>query len=141
MKACRSNKYHNRRAEADGIVFASAAERNRYIQLKMLQSAGMISGLVLQKPFELIPGKRIDGKPVRGITYVADFVYTENGQTVVEDVKGAETEGWKLKQKMMLLILGIRIRVIDAKTLREKEKCKMAKKTKGRTKSGCWTIS
>lgn len=81
----------------------------------------MISGLKLQEPFELIAGKRIDGKKVQGVTYVADFVYTENGETVVEDVKGALTEGYRLKKRMMLLILGIRIREIDAKTLRERE--------------------
>lgn len=42
--------------------------------------------------------------------YIADFVYTENGKKVVEDVKGCRTEVYKLKKKMVLYFHGIKIK-------------------------------
>ena len=36
------------------------------------------------------------------LCYEGDFEYQENGQWIVEDVKGAETDVWKLKRKMFL---------------------------------------
>jgi hypothetical protein len=38
---------------------------------------------------------------VQVVHYVADFVYQENGQTVVEDVKGYKTREYKAKKKLM----------------------------------------
>jgi len=40
------------------------------------------------------------GKKIRPITYIADFVYIENDQTVVEDCKGVLTTEYKLKKKL-----------------------------------------
>jgi hypothetical protein len=61
--------------------------------------------------FELIPAQRIDGKVVeRACGYVADFVYMENGQQVVEDTKGMRTQEYRLKRKLMLWVHGIRIK-------------------------------
>ena len=40
----------------------------------------------------LIPAQKNGKKTVeQACTYIADFVYTENGQTVVEDTKGFKT--------------------------------------------------
>lgn len=106
-------KYKNRKAVIDGIVFDSKKEARRYSELKLLQRAGKISNLRLQVPFELIPSQYIDKKCVeRAVTYRADFVYTENGQTVVEDTKGMRTKDYIIKRKLMLERYGIQIREI-----------------------------
>ena len=103
-------KYGNRKVVRDGIEFDSIKECQRYCELKLMQRAGVISDLQLQVPFELIPAQRIDGKVVeRAVTYVADFVYKQNGQTVVEDTKGYRTSEYIMKRKMMLFFHGIRI--------------------------------
>lgn len=117
-------KYGSRKVRLDGIVFDSKKEAARYCELKLLQRAGRIQNLELQKPFELIPAQREPdtigkrggvkkGKIIeQSVKYVADFVYTENGQTVVEDTKGFRTKDYILKRKMMLYFYGIRIKEI-----------------------------
>ena len=103
-------KYGNRKVIRDGIEFDSIKECQRYCELKLMQRAGVISDLQLQVPFELIPAQRIDGKVVeRAVNYVADFVYKQNGQKVVEDTKGVRTKEYIMKRKMMLFFHGIRI--------------------------------
>jgi hypothetical protein len=120
-------KYSNQKTTIDGITFDSKKEADRYCELLFLQRAGLISNLELQKKFELIPaqyeyferygkqGQRLkDGKKCleNSITYVADFVYTENGKTVVEDTKGMKTKEYIIKRKLMLYIHGIRIKEV-----------------------------
>lgn len=120
-------KYGNKKTTIDGITFDSKKEADRYCELCFLQRAGVISNLELQKTFELIPaqyeyferygkkGQRLkDGKKCleNSITYIADFVYTENGKTVVEDTKGKRTTEYIIKRKLMLYIHGIRIKEI-----------------------------
>lgn len=109
------NKYGNRKVEMDGVVFDSVAERNRYVELKLLLAAGAISDLELQPRFELQPSFKREGKTVRRIEYVADFAYTENGQRVVEDVKGYETEKFQIKQKLFWFTYpDVELRIISA---------------------------
>jgi len=123
-------KYGNEKIEVDGIQFDSKKEARRYLELTLLQQAGEIEALELQKEFELIPaqyenferygktGKRLkDGKRCieQSCTYKADFVYLQNGQQVVEDVKGfrdprsAGYAKFVIKRKLMLWRYGIRI--------------------------------
>ena len=64
VNANTKSKYHSRKQTIDGYVFASKREAQRYSELKMLEKAGEISNLELQKRFELIPSQRIDGKVV-----------------------------------------------------------------------------
>ena len=105
------SKYRNRRLVWDGMEFDSQKECMRYRELKLLQQAGAISNLQRQVRYELVPSQKIDGKTVeRPIFYVADFVYTENGQTIVEDVKGVKTDAYIIKRKLMLYVHGVRIR-------------------------------
>ena len=105
------SKYRNTKVSVDGILFDSAKEARRYTELKLLQRGGYISDLKLQVPFVLIPSQRKDGKLIeRKCSYIADFVYTENGEQVVEDVKGVRTEVYRLKRKLMYLVHGIKIR-------------------------------
>lgn len=104
-------KYHNRKVTRDGETFDSVKEYRRFCELRLLEKAGAVTDLQRQVKFELIPAQRIDGKVVeRACGYVADFVYMENGQQVVEDTKGMRTQEYRLKRKLMLWVHGIRIR-------------------------------
>lgn len=94
------NKYKNKKIVVDNIKFDSVLEANRYQELKLLQRAKQISNLRLQVPFLLQEGFKKNGKTHRKIEYIADFVYEENGQTIVEDTKGMKTETFKIKQKL-----------------------------------------
>lgn len=106
-------KYGNRRTYVGTIPFDSRHEADRYLELQMLQRAGQISDLQLQVPFELIPVQKRDGKVVeRALKYIADFVYTEKGETVVEDAKGMKTREYVIKRKLMLWEFGIRVREV-----------------------------
>lgn len=74
---------------------------------------GVISDLKMQVPFELIPSQKRDGKTVeRPVKYIADFVYTQDGETIVEDAKGMRTKEYIIKRKLMLMRYGIRIREV-----------------------------
>lgn len=105
------NKYGNRKAVSpDGKAFDSRHECNRYCELRLMQRAGVISGLECQKRYELIPAQRVDGKVVeKACTYIADFVYQRDGKTVVKDAKGCKTEVYRIKRKLMLYVHGIQI--------------------------------
>ena len=122
------SKYKAKKASVDGIEFDSRKEANRYCELKLLQRAGKIQNLELQKAFELIPAQReaytigkrggiIKGKVIeKAVFYRADFVYTENGETVVEDVKGYKGgvayAVFTIKRKLLLYKYGIKIKEI-----------------------------
>ena len=107
------NKYGNRKVHAEGLTFDSKKEYSRWLELKLLQRAGEIRDLNRQVKFELIPVQK-DGKRVieRACIYIADFVYTEGGEMVVEDVKGKRTADYIIKRKLMLWVHGIRIKEI-----------------------------
>ena len=116
MKPYRS-KYGSRKATVDGIQFDSQKEAARYQELRLLQKAGKI--LETQVKYELIPSQKIDGKVVeRGVSYIADFVYFQDGKKVVEDVKGyrdpssAGYAKFVIKRKLMLYFHGIKIKEI-----------------------------
>ena len=107
-------KYKARKTEIDGITFASNHEANRYCELKLMERAGKISGLQLQRKYTLIGSQKDkDGKVIeRPVTYKADFVYKDkNGAMVVEDTKAppTRTKDYVIKRKLMLSIYGIRI--------------------------------
>lgn len=118
------SKYHNRKITRDGVTFDSRKEFRRYEELQLLQQAGEIKNLRRQVKFVLIPTQRepnIIG-PRGGVkkgrllerecAYIADFVYTENGETVVEDTKGMKTKDYIIKRKLMLYVHNIRIREV-----------------------------
>ena len=96
------SKYKAKKTSIDGIKFDSQKEANRYLNLLVLQRAGFIQDLHRQVRFELQPSYKKNGKTIRPIYYVADFVYydTFKGQKIVEDTKGYRTEIYKLKKKL-----------------------------------------
>lgn len=94
------NKYRNKKIQVDMYVFDSIAESKRYKELKLLERAGEISELELQPKFLLQEGFKKNGKTYRKIEYTADFMYIEKGKMIVEDVKGIQTDVFKLKHKL-----------------------------------------
>lgn len=109
------SKYHAKKTEVDGIRFQSRKEGERYAELKLLERAGRIRSLVLQPKFELQEGfTNAEGKKIRAITYIADFMYydCDLDRTIVEDVKGMKTEVYKLKKKLFEYKYGMVVREI-----------------------------
>ena len=107
------SKYHSRKVTVDGEVFDSKKEYKRFCELRLLERAGAIQNLQRQVRFELIPSQKIGGKVVeRPCFYIADFMYQENGKTVVEDTKGFKTKDYVIKRKLMLYRYGIQIREV-----------------------------
>ena len=107
----KGSKYHAQKTMVDGILFDSKREAERYQELKLLEKTGWIQNLQRQVKYELIPPlKKTGEKTERAVTYTADFVYEENGETVVEDVKGMRTKEYRLKRKLMIWRYGIWIK-------------------------------
>ena len=98
----RRSKYNAKKVHAEGYIFDSLMEYERYKELMLMQQAGVISHLVVHPVFLLQENFKdaATGKRHRAITYEGDFQYLENGATVVEDVKGKSTDLFRLKWKM-----------------------------------------
>lgn len=96
------SKYGAIKCKYNGIEFDSKKERDRYIELRKLEITGIISDLQLQVPFVLQDGFEFNGKKILPIKYIADFTYWENGELVIEDVKGVKTDVYELKKKMFM---------------------------------------
>ena len=94
------SKYGNRRVKADGYSFDSQAEHRRFIDLQTVEQGGLITALTVHPRYKVLDSYTYQGKRKQGIVYEGDFSYVEDGQLVVEDVKGRETEGFKLKRKL-----------------------------------------
>ena len=105
-------KYHNVKTIVNGIVFDSKKEANRYKELLLLQKAGIITDLKRQVRYTLVPSFNLNKKRYRETSYIADFVYKENGKDIVEDTKGFRTDIYKIKKKLMAYIYQIEIREI-----------------------------
>jgi len=94
------SKYHNIPTVEDGIRFASKAERNYYLRLKVRVASGEVAWFIRQVPFHL-PGKT---------KYVADFLEVlADGRIRVVDVKGRETQMFKLKRRQVEALYPVRI--------------------------------
>lgn len=107
------SKYGNKKVKRDGVTFDSKREARRWSELSLLEKAGTIQNLQRQVKYELLPSQRIDGKVAeRAAHYVADFVYEQDGLTVVEDTKGFKTPDYIIKRKLMLWRHGIRIKEV-----------------------------
>ena len=97
----RKSKYNNKKTMVDGIKFDSKKEAEYYCQLKLLKQAGKIKDYRLQPRYELQPAFKKNGKKYRAITYIADFAIINNdGTTEVVDIKGVETQVFKIKKKL-----------------------------------------
>lgn len=107
------SKYHNEpvymsfieEGKAVEYRFDSKGEKNRYIELLLLQQAGKIRSLKRQVSFNIQDSFNdiYDNKLVRSINYTCDFYYydEDNKRYVAEDFKGAQTDVFKLKWKLV----------------------------------------
>ena len=93
------SKYRAKKCEYDGIKFDSQKERDRYIELKLLEKGGAIRDLQLQVPFVLQDGFEFNGKKILPIKYIADFTYWANGELVIEDVKRRKNRCLRVKKE------------------------------------------
>ena len=121
----RINKYKAKKINADGETFDSKREYQRYLFLIHLVDTGKIKNLCRQVEYVLIPiqrepdiitktGKHKPGRVIeRKCSYIADFQYEMNGQTIVEDVKGYRGGGayavFTIKRKLILERYGIHV--------------------------------
>lgn len=102
------NKY--RAEKTNG--YDSKKEACRAAELKLMESTGRIQNLNEQVRFCLVdPFELDDGKKIRGVYYIADFVYWQDGKLTVEDVKGYKKgqayQMFVLKKKLMYQRYGV----------------------------------
>lgn len=102
------SKYGNVKVQTEYGLFDSNGERDYWLYLQARQVAGEITELDRQRRFKLF----VDGRLI--CTYVADYVWRENGALVVADFKGYETRVSKIKRRLMLACLGITVKVVRA---------------------------
>lgn len=97
------SKLGNVRTKRDGFTFDSKKEARYYDELVLRYKAGEVAFFLCQVPFRL-PG---------GVTYRVDFVIFETGGTVrFIDVKGFETETFKIKKKIVEATYPVEIEVV-----------------------------
>ena len=112
-------KFGNARTEFDGYKFDSLRECARYKELKALSKQGKISKLMLQPKFWLKCG----GKDIlikserypngRRASYRADFEFIDDlGVKHVEDVKGFDTSGSRLRRAIVEAEYGVRVEIV-----------------------------
>lgn len=106
----RPNKFGAVPTTVDEIRFASKKESRRYLDLKLMEKAGLIRDLECQPkfPINVVPQTAWGHQavvPVRVATYIADFSYfnVETNSVVVEDVKSRATRTalYRLKKKLV----------------------------------------
>lgn len=103
----RRSKFNAKKISYNGMTFDSRKELERWQTLRLLERAGRITELRRQVKYPLQSAyTNGEGKRIREITYIADFVYrpiNEIGtpcEVVVEDTKGYKTDMYRLKNKM-----------------------------------------
>ena len=97
------HKFHAVPCQAGEINFSSKAERAYYYKLRILEKSGEVLFFLMQVPFHL-PGNT---------KYVVDFqVFYADGTVDFVDVKGMETEVFKLKKRQVEEIYPVKISVV-----------------------------
>ena len=114
------SKYGSKKTTVDGIVFDSAVESRRWLDLQQMERDGLITGLQRQVAFVLAPSVKFAGARARkpAVKYWADFVYTRDGARVVEDCKSPATAAlpaFRLKRHLLLALLGIDLLITTSK--------------------------
>jgi len=98
----RKNKYSAKAVRIDDIRFDSTAEGKRYAELKQLQQAGEVIRFHRQVIFDL-PG---------GTQYRVDFqIFWTDGRVTYEDVKGVQTETFRLKRRQVRALYNVEIEI------------------------------
>lgn len=96
-----ATKYNSKKVELDGYTFDSQIEARYYQRLKWLQEHKEILFFRLQPRYLLQEAFKKNGRTYRKIEYIADFeIHHLDGSIEVVDVKGMETEAFKIKKKL-----------------------------------------
>lgn len=108
-KPAKPSKYKNKRVVVNGRRYASIKEAEHCEKLIQLEKAGKIGGLELQRRFQILGPK---GELI--CVYVADAAFWDHEQDRfrVIDVKGVETDVFKIKRNLMRAINGIDVEVV-----------------------------
>lgn len=97
------HKFKAKPVEDDGHRFASTLEWSFYKHLQFLQRSGVVVFFLKQVPFHL-PG---------GVKYIVDYVlFMTDGSVRFVDVKGVETDTFKLKKKMVEDLYPVEIEIV-----------------------------
>ena len=110
-KSC--GKIQHQRIIADGIEFDSKAEHDRYIELKLMQRAGLITKLECHPSYEVLPKQLTpEGKQnFRPVVYTPDFRYINSeGREIVEEIKSEYSRKEKdyiIHRKLLFYTQGI----------------------------------
>lgn len=109
-------KYKNEKVVVDGENFDSKLERDRILELRLLEKAGEISNLKIKVKLEIpIINHKNERQVIRKI--IPDATYRlKDGTEVIEDTKGFLTQYQKLKYDLFEAVTGRKI------TLYKKEK-------------------
>jgi hypothetical protein len=102
-KGGRFSKFNAIAVETEYGRFDSKLEYQRFLELQLMERAGLISDLRRQIKYPLVLGDTLV------CTYIADFVYLKNGTEVVEDSKGFRTREYLMKKNLMKKIHNIEI--------------------------------
>lgn len=107
----RKSKYNAKRTVVDNVPFPSRREAERYQQLRLMESQGVIYALLVGAMGRERCEFKFDLNGVRLCSYVADFIYRRvcDGVQVVEDCKGFRNRMYRLKKKMMRAFYGVEI--------------------------------
>ena len=90
-------------------IYDSKKEYSRYKELQVMERTGKISNLERQVPLVIQEAVNYRDEHIRPIVYNADFRYEEDGEVVIEDVKGFDkktgkwltTQVFNLKWKLL----------------------------------------
>ena len=96
------SKYKNSKVVADGVTFDSKHEALYYELLKRKRAEGKIQNFELQPKYLLQPSFKYNGKTIRAIYYIGDFlIYHNDGTEECIDIKGMAVPVALMKRKMM----------------------------------------
>lgn len=98
------NKYGARKTSCGKHIHDSNREAQRCAELRLMEKGRLIADLIFQPAFPMWYGDNLI------CTYVADFMYHEEDELVVEDVKGKATDSYIIKRKMLKAFYGITVR-------------------------------
>ena len=112
-----TGRIKHEKVKVGDIEFDSLAEHDRYLELRVMERAGIISDLECHPKYEVLPKQETPaGKPnFKPVVYTPDFRYKRDGKTVVEEVKSEYTRKEKdyvIRRKLILYTLGIYVEEI-----------------------------
>lgn len=109
----KSGKVPHQRIVANGIEFDSKAEHDRYLELLLLERAGLISELECHPSYTILPKQETPKgcSNFRPVVYTPDFRYKDkDGRERVEEIKSEytrEEKDYVIRRKLIYYTLGI----------------------------------